>query len=574
MGPQPGVNRLLSLTARVLFVMDAGACPQLEIASLQAPERIGTTLFRVWMMVVSAAGITPAVPATQRALGSTQAAHLTFSLPLTFRRKLIIVSPPIPPRRLRLLPNVPSATIDSRSVPNRTMGFRDLVLFYVVTGVSLRWIATAAGHGPSSLVVWFLGWLLLYIPLALSVIELSSRYPAEGGFYVWTKKAFGEGAGFLSAWMYWVSNLPYFPAVLYFAASNVLFLHPSLQRLSQKPTYFISFSVLVLIDLTLVNILGLNFAKWAHNLGAIAMWIPVIIIVTLGFVAWRKFGSATPFPAHAFVPRVSIEETFFWSIVIFSFIGCESASLMADEIQDARRNIPRALLIAGFTIAVCYMLGTFAVLLALPSSESSNLDGLAQAIAHSATRLHLSGITEFAALLIVISNIGAAGAYLAAAARLPFVAGIDGYLPRAFGQLHPRYKTPWVSVLAQGLFGIFFVLLGQAGTSVGGAYQIFAAIAVAITMVPFLFLFASMIRLQREPAAPGVVRVPGGRLVATVIAGVGFATASFATVLSLIPPPEEIHKLLYLAKILGSTTAVLGVGLLLYHLGRRPTSNL
>lgn len=553
---------------------DVGACPQLEIASLQAPERIGTTLFRVWMMVVSAAGITPAVPATQRALGSTQAAHLTFSLPLTFRRKLIIVSPPIPPRRLRLLPNVPSATIDSRSVPNRTMGFRDLVLFYVVTGVSLRWIATAAGHGPSSLVVWFLGWLLLYIPLALSVIELSSRYPAEGGFYVWTKKAFGEGAGFLSAWMYWVSNLPYFPAVLYFAASNVLFLHPSLQRLSQKPTYFISFSVLVLIDLTLVNILGLNFAKWAHNLGAIAMWIPVIIIVTLGFVAWRKFGSATPFPAHAYVPRVSIEETFFWSIVIFSFIGCESASLMADEIQDARRNIPRALLIAGFTIAVCYMLGTFAVLLALPSSESSNLDGLAQAIAHSATRLHLSGITEFAALLIVISNIGAAGAYLAAAARLPFVAGIDGYLPRAFGQLHPRYKTPWVSVLAQGLFGIFFVLLGQAGTSVGGAYQIFAAIAVAITMVPFLFLFASMIRLQREPAAPGVVRVPGGRLVATVIAGVGFATASFATVLSLIPPPEEIHKLLYLAKILGSTTAVLGVGLLLYHLGRRPTSNL
>ena len=99
------------------------------------------------------------------------------------------------------MPNVPSPTIDSRTVPNRTMGFRDLVLFYVVTGVSLRWIATAAGHGPSSLVVWFLGWLLLYIPLALSVIELSSRYPAEGGFYIWTKKAFGEGAGFLSAWM-------------------------------------------------------------------------------------------------------------------------------------------------------------------------------------------------------------------------------------------------------------------------------------------------------------------------------------------------------------------------------------
>src|ERR1700722_13140615 len=61
--------------------------------------------------------------------------------------------------------------------PSRVMGFRDLVLFYVVTGISLRWIATAAGHGPSSLVIWFAGWLFLYIPLALSVIHLSSRYP-------------------------------------------------------------------------------------------------------------------------------------------------------------------------------------------------------------------------------------------------------------------------------------------------------------------------------------------------------------------------------------------------------------
>lgn len=472
------------------------------------------------------------------------------------------------------MPNAPAPTNDSPVIPHRSMGFRDLVLFYVVTGISLRWIATAAGHGPSALVVWFLGWLLLYIPLALSVIELSSRYPAEGGFYVWTKKAFGEGAGFLSAWMYWISNLPYFPAVLYFAASNLLFLHPSLQRLSQKPGYFICFSVLILIGLTAVNILGLNFAKWAHNVGAVAMWIPVVIMVTLGFAAWHKFGSATPFSARAFVPPVSLQETFFWSIVVFSFIGSESASLMADEIRDARRNIPRALMIAGVTVVLCYMLGTFAVLLALPSSESSNLDGLAQAIAQSAARLHLSGIAEFGALLIVISNIGAAGAYLAAAARLPFVAGIDGYLPRAFGQLHPRFKTPWVSVLVQGLFGIFFAFLGQAGTTVGGAYQILAAIAVAITMIPFLFLFASMIRLQREPVTPDVIRAPGGRLVATAVAGVGFATAAFAAILSLIPPPEETHKLLYLGKILGSTTVVLALGLLLFRMGHRQSTNL
>src|SRR5437879_13090661 len=72
------------------------------------------------------------------------------------------------------------------------MGFRDLVLFYVITGISLRWIATAAAAGPSSIVIWIGAWLCFYVPLALSVIELSSRYPQEGGLYVWSKRAFGD----------------------------------------------------------------------------------------------------------------------------------------------------------------------------------------------------------------------------------------------------------------------------------------------------------------------------------------------------------------------------------------------
>jgi len=465
------------------------------------------------------------------------------------------------------------------------MGFRDLVLFYVVTGVSLRWIATAAGHGPSSLVIWFAAFLLLYIPLAFAVIQLSSRYPAEGGFYVWTKIAFGEKAGFLSAWLYWVSNLPYFPAVLYFAASNVLFLHPSLQRYSQKPAYFVAFSVFILVGLTVLNILGLNLAKWAHNFGAIAMWIPALLIIVLGFVAWRHFGSATSFAPRNFIPTAHVQDMLFWSIIIFSFIGCESASLMAEEIKDARRNIPRALLLAGATVALCYMLGTFCVLLAIPAAESSNLDGLAQAIAHTTSRLHLGGITEFAALFIVISNIGAAGAYLAAAARLPFVAGLDGYLPAAFGQLHPRYKTPWVSVLGQGLFGILFVFLGQAGSSVAGAYDILVAIAVVITMLPFMFLFASLIRLQNHahhasPAHPGSLSAAESFTsltsftslspsISKLLGCIGFSTATFATILSLIPPTEEPHKLLYLTKLLGATSLLIGLGLAIFHTARR-----
>jgi amino acid transporter len=449
------------------------------------------------------------------------------------------------------------------------MGFRDLVLFYVVTGVSLRWIAAAASIGPSSLVIWLCAWLLFYVPLALSVVELSSRYPVEGGLYVWTKKAFGEGAGFVAAWTYWNSNLPYFPAVLYFAASNALFLRPSLQRWSHSPMYFVIFAVTALAGLTLINVVGLNIARWSYNLGALAMWAPALIVVVMGLVAWGRFGSATSFSAAAMLPSMHLRDMIFWSTIIFAFGGSESASFLAGEIKNPRRTIPRALLIAGLTIAICYMVGTFCVLLALPSSQISNLDGLVEAIERTAARLGgWHGVTAAAAAMIAISNVGAAAAFLAAAARLPFVAGIDGYLPAVFGRVHPRWRTPYASVLAQGLIGIVFVFLGQAGTSVRGAYDVLVSIGVITYMVPYLFLFAALVRLQREATGPDVMRVPGGKPVAVLLAAVGFCTATFAIVLSLVPAPDEPHKILAVTKVVGAAVLLIGIGAVVYWFGK------
>ena len=73
----------------------------------------------------------------------------------------------------------------------RCIRFRDLVLFYVVSGLSIRWTATAAAAGPSILVVWIAALTCFFVPLAASVMELSSRHPDEGGIYVWTREAFG-----------------------------------------------------------------------------------------------------------------------------------------------------------------------------------------------------------------------------------------------------------------------------------------------------------------------------------------------------------------------------------------------
>ncbi|HYF39959.1 MAG TPA: amino acid permease, partial [Gemmatimonadales bacterium] len=117
----------------------------------------------------------------------------------------------------------PHATPEQAQL-RRVMGFRDLLLFYLVTGFTVRWIGTAAGAGPSAVVIWLLASLAFYLPLMVTVLELSSRYPNEGGCYVWSKRAFGDFAGFITGWTYWTCNLPYFPGLFYFSAAAALFL--------------------------------------------------------------------------------------------------------------------------------------------------------------------------------------------------------------------------------------------------------------------------------------------------------------------------------------------------------------
>jgi len=454
--------------------------------------------------------------------------------------------------------------------PKRVMGFRDLLLFYVVTGISLRWIATAAAAGPSSIVIWIGAWLAFYTPLALSVIELSSRYPHEGGLYVWSKRAFGDFSGFMAAWTYWTSNLPYFPAVLYFAASNVLYMRQAKwEHLSGNTAFYIMFALVTLAAATLLNVIGLDVGKWLHNVGALAMWIPVLIVIGMGLLAWHRFGSATTFSIHTMTPSVRLNDLIFWSVLTFAFGGCETASFMGEEIKNARRTIPLALFFGGVTVAFCYIVGTLGVLLALPSSEVSSLQGLVQAIAKTAGRVGIPGVLPLAAFLIALSNIGASGAYLAAVARLPFVAGIDRYLPPSFGRLHPRWGTPWVALLVQALIGAVFIFLGQAGTSVKGAYDVLVSMGVITYFIPYLYLFASMFKLQREPAGSDVIRVPGGKPAAYALSIVGFTTTVFTIALSVLPPPDEPNKPLAVFKIVGGCGALLVIGMWLYWSGKR-----
>ena len=456
----------------------------------------------------------------------------------------------------------------------KAMGLGDLVLFYVVTALSLRWIATAAAAGPSSIVIWIVGCVTYFVPLTFCVLELSSRYPEEGGIYLWSKKAFGEFAGFMTGWMYWTANLPYYPGVLYFAAGNALFIGGDRwQHLSNSSFFFILTATIGLAIGFVLNLVGLDIGKWLHNLGAIGTWLPASVLIVMGWMAWLRFGSATAINGATVLPAADLKNVFFWSTVAFAFGGVEGASTMGSEIRDARRNIPRALVTAGVIITFMYVAATASVLIALPAEDVTGLQGFMQAISKVGQRIGFEGVAPWVALLVTLSSVGGVSAWFAASSRLPFVAGVDKFLPSAFGRVHPRWKTPYVAMAVQAALAGIFIFLGQAGTSVRGAYDFLVGMGVISYFLPFLYMFASVIRLQREPAGPDVMRIPGGRPIAILLAILGLLTTITSSVLACIPPAEEPNKFLAVVKLLGSSALMVAVGAVVYWVGKSRKKN-
>jgi amino acid transporter len=443
------------------------------------------------------------------------------------------------------------------------------MLFYVAGSLSIRWAASAAAGGPSSLVIWVAALLCFFIPLAGSVMELSSRYPAEGGLYVWTQHAFGDGSGFLAAWTYWMSNLPYFPGVLYFGAASALAAfgrHGN--ALAANRLYFILFAALAIALITLLNIRGVDAGKWLNNITAMGGILPLVLLIVLGAVSWAHFGSATHFSAAAIAPHWSVKNAIFWSTIFFAFVGVEAGSFMGDEIENPRRVIPLALLAGGAITTFGYVCGTAALLVALPGDAVSGPDGIVAGLRALCSHLGVAWLLPAAALLVALNALGGASAFLSSTSRLPFVAGIDHYLPPVFGSVHPRYRTPWVSIGFYGFASILVALLGQAGTTVRGAYDVLVSMAVLTTFLPFLFIFAAMIRLQREPAGPEVRRVPGGKPVAIILGVLGTISTLVTIGLSAIPSDDNPDKPLAILKVVGSAAVVVVLGVGVYWIGR------
>jgi len=407
-----------------------------------------------------------------------------------------------------------------------------VVLFNISAVAGVRWLAAAAHAGPESLVLWLVAALAFFLPCALVISSLSQKLPEEGGLYVWAKKAFGEWHGFLCAWLYFISNIAYFPTLLLAGVAVASYLFgPAGIRYSEDVRIGIPATVAALWLTFFLNLVGLKTGKWASLLGAGASYLIAALLVVFGIEAVWHGGSATRF--H-FVPQLNFDSLNFWSQIAFAFVGLEVAPILSAEIHDTRNVIPRAALISGIGCAAFYMAGTWALLVMLTPDQISPLTGLAQAGQLAGHRFGASWLSPAFALLVVISLLGQLTTFVAGNTRLPFALGIDHYLPPAFAKLHPRWGTPYVSILVQGVFSTILLLAMQMGETLRAAYQILVDLCLIATFLPFVYIFASGFKFGQRLAG-----------------AVGCAITVLAIVLSAVPPPGIASVWIFELKVVG-----------------------
>jgi amino acid transporter len=214
------------------------------------------------------------------------------------------------------------------------------------------------------------------------------------------------------------------------------------------------------------------------------------------------------------------------------------------------------------------------VLVAVPASALAERSGIADAVEIVGGRVGLAGLGGLIGLLLTLNAFAGVSSWVAGAARVPFAAGLDAALPRVFARMHPRYRTPHVALIVEGivsslifLLSVFLTVAGRQ-TTVQEAYDIMVNLTILIYFIPYLYLFIVLVKLRRTAGAarqPGEIRIPGGTVGLWLVAGSGLLATAVSLLLVFVPPAGTENVLNYEANLLLQSLGILVVGLALYY---------
>lgn len=483
-----------------------------------------------------------------------------------------------------------AAASEERTKLRRSVGRLDTAFLMLAAIIVLDTLGAVSSYGAQAF-TWLIVMVIFFlVPYGLLTAELGSAFPVEGGPYVWVKLAFGRVSAAVVSVMYWVDNPIWLAGTL------------AITAMATFSTFFVNLSLaweyvfgLLFVWAGIASvIMALKFGKWVATIGAVVR-VVLMAFFTLTVLIYAGEHGVHGFGAGAFKPSWVI---FLAAapILIFDLEGFELPSAASEELINPRRDVPFAVLRSGIGTVLFYGLPILAILLVLPASRLSNVDGFVDALQQvfvvygghlTSSGAVLTGagkiLADIAALGVIFGLLSSGVVWLIGSDRAQAVAGFDGAAPRFLGYFSKRFGTPIAVNLLSGAVSTVVLILALTLTSGNAAKYFSVTLGLVISMVTitYVLIFPSVIKLRyKYPDIPRPYRIPGGMVGLWVVGILTTAWALFTTIAIIYPGIGTAHpddslpsgfagqRLEYtLSQVIPLIVMVL-IGLLFYALGR------
>ena len=469
-------------------------------------------------------------------------------------------------------PSLAAAEADVRSHSTelrRELGIVDLVFAQILIIIVPEFFGTAVKAGNAHVVLWLLAIVLFFIPLAFLVAHLNRLMPLEGGLYEWTRLAFSDRVGFLSAWNIWLLQTIQVSQIALVTTTYVSYAVPRMAWIANSPWALVVASIALIAFMMALALFGLRVGKWVSNTGSFfTVVILTVLIVLPYFHVWRG-GLPSYHPLPLVLPSMTIFSLSVFSKMTFGALsGFETIAIFAGESHNPARNIARSIVVTAPVIALLYILGTSSILAFVSPDAIDVIGPVPQALAHGfamfgAVNSRVSEtIASVVILLLLLNYLSSYPLYFSANARLPMVAGWDHLLPRWFTVLHAKYRTPTNSILFMGGVALAASVAVLAGAGNQESFALLQTWGWTFYGLAYLAMFAIPLISAKDKGLR-----PGRWLQMGCFAG--FLVTLLFVVLSVVPLIEVASLWKYSLKIVFVVIAANGFGWIIYQAGGR-----
>ena len=466
---------------------------------------------------------------------------------------------------------------------NKSNGFKlsvmTLAIMNVTAVVSLRGLATEAIYGLQSAFYYLFAAIVFLIPTAMVAAELAAMFSGkQGGVFRWVGEAFGARFGFLAIWLQWIQSTIWYPTVLTFGAVSIAFIgfNPTTDAALASNRLFTLVVVLVIYWVaTFISLKGLGWvgkvSKWGGIIGTI---IPAGILIILSAIYLLSGGTNNLNMHESFFPNLANFDNLVLASSIFLFYaGMEMMGIHVMDVDNPKRNYPRAIIIGSLVTVVIFILGTFALGIIVPAKDISLTQTLLIGFDNYFKYLHISWMGPVIAIALVFGVLAGVLTWVAGPSKGIFTVGRAGYLPPFFQKTNKDGVQRNI-LLVQGVIVTILGLLFVVMPSVQSFYQILSQLTVLLYLIMYMMMFAAAITLRYKlPKMERPFRLGAkGNGVMWLLGGLGFCGSLLAFVLSFIPPSQisvGSNKVWFLVLIIGAIVFV-GIPFIIYA-SRKPS---